>query len=375
MIKQSRHKQGKKPRVKNAPEAASGSSQFQGSRNVLVRGGKFITGARYFTLNFNQDTTNETLDDDEIKSPLHTMNSQSRPGMDKRQHSTPMSPLPSPPTPRGWEIYHKLMVLKGRGTPMKHPGASRSLPDAYRRRGITVGDVGIFTGFGGFDFLFNICLSASHPINQQGLPEGFSSLSPPLRPGDVYIRTEFNKDTYLTSELVKKSYSSNGASEITFESSAFEGAILALPHGADAEDLRNVARFRRYLSSNKVNWYRYVNDIRGREAKNGELQLVVGCDKASSWGMATFANSTAQISHLNFKLTSEGGYAWEYSGMVEASAGPDPEETEQLRATDRSGHSEVYKNQTLFVRTLDATLSDEVWQGLGFDFSDLNRHG
>ena len=165
----------------------------------------------------------------------------------------------------------------------------------------------------------------------------------------------------------KKNKLTPGCRGIAFESSISEGAILALPHGADAEDLRNFAGFRQYLSSNVVNWYRYVNNVRGREAKNGELQLVVGCDKASSWGMATFANSTEQISHLKFKPTSEGGYGWEYSGMVEASAGPDPEETKELRATDGSGDSGVYKNQTLFVRTLAATLSDDVWKELGFD--------
>ena len=125
-----------------------------------------------------------------------------------------MSSSPTLPVPRGWEIYRKFVALKGRGRPMQHPGPSRSLPDAYRRRGITVGDVGIFTKFGGFDFLFNICLPANHPINQQGLPEGFSLLSPPLRPGDVYIHREFNNNTYLTSESIKKSYGSNNSSYV-----------------------------------------------------------------------------------------------------------------------------------------------------------------
>jgi len=118
-------------------------------------------------------------------------------------------------------------------------------------------------------------------------------------------------------------------------------------------------------------WYTYINNIRGREARNGDVRLVVGCDKASSWGMATFANSTAQNFHLKFKPTNENGsrrtYGWEYSGMVDARAGPDPEEMEELRSTDDSGHSAVYKNQCLFVRTLNATLKDNVWQRLGFE--------
>ena len=145
-----------------------------------------------------------------------------------------------------------------------------------------------------------------------------------------------------------------------------------MPQGAHAEDLANVSRFRQYVSDNAESWYRYVNNVCGREARNGDVRLVIGCDKASAWGMATFANSTTQDFHLKFKQTGESGsrqtYGWEYSGMVEARAGPNPEEMEELRSNDDSGHSGEYRNQCLFLRTLNATLRDDVWQGLGFDF-------
>jgi hypothetical protein len=144
-----------------------------------------------------------------------------------------------------------------------------------------------------------------------------------------------------------------------------------MPQGAHAEDLANVSRFRQYLSVNAESWYRHVNNVRGREARNGDVRLVIGCDKASSWGMATFANSTAQDFHLKFKPMNESSssrtYGWEYSSMVEARAGPNHEETEELRGDD-FGNSGAYKNQSLFVRTLNATLRDHIWQGLGFDF-------
>jgi len=159
---------------------------------------------------------------------------------------------------------------------------------------------------------------------------------------------------------------------ITFESSASEGAVLTMPHGACAENLANVSRFRKYVSANLESWYRFVNNTRGREARNGDVRLVVGCDKASSWGMATFANSTAQDFHLKFNPTGQNGssqtYGWECSGSVEARAGPDPSETEELRSSDDSGYSGMYKNQCLFLRTMNPTLGDSVWQGLGFDF-------
>lgn len=157
-----------------------------------------------------------------------------------------------------------------------------------------------------------------------------------------------------------------------FEASNSEGAILALPQGADAEDLLNISRFRQYLSVNAVSWYKYVNDIRGREARNGDVRLVVGCDKASSWGMATFANFSAQDFHLKFKPTGESGstqtYGWEHSGVVQTRAWPDPAVKEDFISSDDSGASGLNKNQCLFIRTMNATLRDDVWQGLGFDF-------
>ena len=73
-------------------------------------------------------------------------------------------------------------------------------------------------------------------------------------------------------ELITLSLYSN----IVFESSASEGAILTMPRGARSEDLGNKATFREYAAANVANWYRYVNGPRGREAKNGEVRLVVG---------------------------------------------------------------------------------------------------
>jgi hypothetical protein len=220
--------------------------------------------------------------------------------------------------------------------------------------------------------MFNICLPADHPINQQGLPEGFSPLFPQLQSTDVQGHMAFPSDHYLATESVEKSQRANGSSEIVFESFTSEGAILTMPLGAHAEDIVNVWRFRQYLAANVVSWYRYVNDIRGREARNGDVRLVVGCDKASSWGMATFANSSAQDFQLKFKPTGEDSsrqtYVWEHSGMVETKAGPDPAETEDLKSRGDSGASALYKNQCLFLRTMNATVRDDVWQGLGFDF-------
>ena len=143
-----------------------------------------------------------------------------------------------------------------------------------------------------------------------------------------------------------------------------------MPQGGHSEDLLNVSSFRRYVLANAESWYMYVNNTRGREARNGDLVLVKGCDKASSWAMATFTKSTTYDFRLKFKPTGETGsrrtYGWEYSGSVELRVGPLPEETELTR--DDSKQPIVYTNQTLFVRTVPVKVRDDIWNRLGFDF-------
>ena len=157
-------------------------------------------------------------------------------------------------------------------------------------------------------------------------------------------------------------------SDIVFESSASEGAILTMPRGARSEDLRNKATFREYTATNVANWYRYANGPRGLEAKNSEVRLVVGLDKTTSWGIATFANQTQQNScRLKFGRSEEDSasttYTWsqlEYSGVADVKAGPDSDEIDELRIDTDPSHVR-FENQCLFVRTLNATLADDVW--------------
>ena len=154
-------------------------------------------------------------------------------------------------------------------------------------------------------------------------------------------------------------------SDIVFESSDSEGAILTMPRGARSQDLGNLARFREYVATNVTNWYRFVNGPRGREAKNGDVRLVVGFDKTTSWGIATFANQTQQNSCLlkfgPLERNSSRTYTWsEYSGVADVRAGPDSDEINELRIDSDPPDAE-FENQCLFVRTLNATLADDVW--------------
>ena len=141
-----------------------------------------------------------------------------------------------------------------------------------------------------------------------------------------------------------------------------------MPRGARSEDLGNYARFREYAAANVADWYRFVNGPRGREAKNGDVRLVVGFDKATSWGIATFANQTQQNNCLLKFGPSEGDsartYKWsEYSGVADVRAGPDSFEIDELRL-EGDPPDVQFENQCLFVRTLNATLADDVWANI-----------
>ncbi len=56
------------------------------------------------------------------------------------------------------------------------PESDYNLPDVYRNKGVSVGDLGILTDDGGFDFLFNVCAEADDPVNQGRVPAQFQPL-------------------------------------------------------------------------------------------------------------------------------------------------------------------------------------------------------
>ncbi|KAF8811958.1 hypothetical protein BYT27DRAFT_7059882, partial [Phlegmacium glaucopus] len=263
------------------------------------------------------------------------------------------------------DIYARHLELKGRGFPLWIPEPNRRLHINYRRTGIRIGDVGIINDSGGFSFLFNICLPHNDPVNPRVLPEHFAPISPPVEAIDIEEFLVFKNDSHLVSA---SSQAKPDISGIIFESSASEGAILTMPRGARAENLENSARFRKYAAANVADWYKFVNGPRGREAKNGDVRLVVGFDKTTSWGIATFANQTKQNNcRLKFGptdgaslTTSASTYTWEHSGVADVRAGPNSSENDELRKNDDPPDIQ-FENQCLFVRTLNVTLADDDW--------------
>jgi hypothetical protein len=68
------------------------------------------------------------------------------------------------------DVYARNLLVKSIGHPLWFPEPS-SYPPEYTRKGVGVGDVGVMSIEGHFDFLFNICLPSDHPINLNTPPE------------------------------------------------------------------------------------------------------------------------------------------------------------------------------------------------------------
>ena len=159
-----------------------------------------------------------------------------------------------------------------------------------------------------------------------------------------------------------------------------------MPEGAYSKDLSNFSRLRQHIATHAEDWYKFVNGPRGREAQNSDLRVVVGCDKTTSWGMATFSNSSLSQEtnfHLKFSALGEqqsqrnagNKYIWEHSGVASAEVriGPGHGENKEFGETD----SNQLWNQCLFLWTLNVTLSEKVWKDIfphSVAVADQNLH-
>ena len=75
------------------------------------------------------------------------------------------------------ETYARLLLTHGHGYPLWVPEPNEALPEEYFSGGVRIGDLGLVTADGAFDFLFNVFLPKDHIINQWlGVPTGFVEL-------------------------------------------------------------------------------------------------------------------------------------------------------------------------------------------------------
>jgi hypothetical protein len=142
---------------------------------------------------------------------------------------------------------------------------------------------------------------------------------------------------------------------MTFTSNSKEGAILALPDGASAIDLRPTDRLKEYVLKHGASWYEFVNGTLRRGVANGSLYFVTGCDKASSWGVASFSNtSTEGEVSLTFKNAQVGGggvsFEWQWETYSPAAVRTGPELAE--------GERNPHQNQCVFIRGYKVAVRD-----------------
>ncbi len=76
-------------------------------------------------------------------------------------------------------VYTKLLLRQSHGRPLWIPEPDSNLPDVYRDKGVSVGDLVILTDDGGYDFLFNVCAEAHDPVNRDRVPPQFQPLRIP----------------------------------------------------------------------------------------------------------------------------------------------------------------------------------------------------
>ncbi len=111
-------------------------------------------------------------------------------------------------------------------------------------------------------------------------------------------------DIYLCTSIM------GAGASFDFSVSDESAAVLCLPNHAKKCENLNKAVIEQYAQSNGVSWYHYVNhsDYLGRQAPNGSLYVVTGCDKTTSWGTAAIAKADRSLGFsLNFTAGSING--------------------------------------------------------------------
>ncbi|KAK6988051.1 hypothetical protein R3P38DRAFT_2574013 [Favolaschia claudopus] len=245
------------------------------------------------------------------------------------------------------EIYCKQLIRQKRGFPLYDPKPRRNLTPEYRESGVAIGDVGRITAEGAFDFFFNIYLPAEHPINNHNVPENFYPLAP-FDPLDVYDQEHLEGSHVSTSSVQRMDPGIFPGGDFILGCQAPQGAVLALPDGSHLQKLENLEAVREYAAANAEGWFTYINGPRGRRL-TGPIYLITGCEKASSWGMATFHSVTNSPDfQLSFRPIVAGKYRWTGNSA-------------QKKFYDPTPLLEPCANQTLFLHGFSISLATGIW--------------
>ncbi|KZP33720.1 hypothetical protein FIBSPDRAFT_673129, partial [Athelia psychrophila] len=111
--------------------------------------------------------------------------------------------------------------------------------------------------------------------------------------------------------------------------------------GASSVDYRGLKELRSYAMRNAESWYEFVNDDLGLGAPIGSLCLVTGCDKSTTWRIASVSRGSLSNTIASVQAGVSYSFSWETDCPAFVRAGP-----------DLGGDDPLPQNQCLFVRGL-----------------------
>ncbi|KAF7345423.1 Tkl tkl-ccin protein kinase [Mycena venus] len=262
------------------------------------------------------------------------------------------------------ELYGRLLFPKKQGYPLFHPQPFDDLPEPARKTGTEIGDVGLITQDGAFDPIFNILRGGDDPSNRFGVPRAFEQVL--LGPKDIatHAQCHLPGSDISNTTISKRRLDFEAGTEsnvflpvgagavVEVSTNSKQTGLLLLPDGASRWDLRPQQLFRDYALKHAENWYTFVNGNLRRMAGNGDLYLVTGVTKSTSWGVAAVENHSSE-GKLSLKLKAaqigngSATYTWEWeSAGSSVNAGP----------RRRAGEEEWRDNQTVFLRGFKVTV-------------------
>ncbi|KAK7030255.1 hypothetical protein VNI00_014272 [Paramarasmius palmivorus] len=268
------------------------------------------------------------------------------------------------------QLYARLLYPLGHGYALWCPEPNEALPAEYTREGIRLGDVGLITLDGGFDFLFNICLPADDPINRsRGTPEQFRPLpcdgqvfqnSHFFKPGEpVYSRRATCRQISVGGSATIPAFPIGAGAGIEISFSNNSGAVLMIPTDSARVDILQRRAFREYAQAHAASWYQFANDTLGRDAENGSIYLVTGHDKSTAWENAVFDSSySSQSCTFMFE---PGGIV---GGQMKLSQSSILQSSVRHRCSFLHHQSQLRQNQALFIRGFRVSIR----QGLSVRF-------
>ncbi|KIL61566.1 hypothetical protein M378DRAFT_13388 [Amanita muscaria Koide BX008] len=256
------------------------------------------------------------------------------------------------------EIYSRCMMVHGQGYPVYNPEPDPSLSPNNRKTGIRIGDVGLVTRDGSFDFLFNVCGQYQH-FNPPRLPDNFKT----IESIDVAMVTHSPRGKHLFSGVEKTTHTSGLSSDTqltSYRCSGPAGAVLELPEGATLFEAQNGKAFKDLAARHAESWYKYTVVTRERSASNGSLCLVTGSVKSDVWGVAVFDRPSNSEDYLRFIVdeapthnSPQSRYKWEQSGSVISNVGP-----------SKPNSNKEEPDQCIFLRGLRIMLRQDRWDAL-----------